>query len=158
VQVVALPWKWLFIYPSLGIATVNYLEVPADMPLTFDITADAPMNSFWIPELGGQIYAMQGMVNPLHLVAPAGQYQGSSANYSGGGFADMRFEVESVPAKEFDQWALARKGRSTTLDWAQYQMLRAPGTTTPYAYDSTDPSLFDRIVGQFTSPGAMHHH
>ena len=88
IQVVALEWKWLFIYPEENIATVNYVRMPVNKPVRFEITADAPMNSFWIPQLGGQIYAMTGMVTQLHLEATEeGKFNGLSANYSGDGFA-----------------------------------------------------------------------
>jgi cytochrome o ubiquinol oxidase subunit 2 len=94
IQVVALQWKWLFIYPEQNVATVNYVQIPVNRPVTFTITSDAPMNSLWIPQLGGQIYAMSGMSTQLHLIANhAGSYNGSSANISGEGFAGMRFKV-----------------------------------------------------------------
>jgi cytochrome o ubiquinol oxidase subunit 2 len=158
VQVVALPWKWLFMYPGIGVSAVNELEVPSGVPLEFQITADAPMNSFWIPALGGQIYAMQGMVNPLNLIAPAGRYDGLSANYSGAGFADMRFEVKSVPPQEFEAWAQSLRAATTTLDWAAYRNLASPGTTSSMTFGSTSPALFNQIVGQYAGADGGHTH
>lgn len=158
VEVVALPWKWLFIYPGIGISAVNELEVPAGVPLEFKITGDAPMNSFWIPALGGQIYAMQGMVNPLTLIAPPGRYEGLSANYSGAGFADMHFAVESVPQLQFEAWAQSVRAAATTLNWDAYKSLAAPGTTTPMTFGSTSPALFNQIIGQYAGPDAGHFH
>ena len=97
VQVIALQWKWLFIYPEQGVASTNILELPVDRPINFEVTADAPMNSFWIPQLGGQIYAMAGMSTQLHLMASeAGTYAGASANLSGKGFAKMKFDTKAV--------------------------------------------------------------
>ena len=97
IQVVALQWKWLFIYPEEKIATVNFLQFPKDTPIHFEITADAPMNSFWIPHLGGQIYAMPKMKTELHLIAnEAGDFRGSSANFSGEGFARHAFYCQSL--------------------------------------------------------------
>ncbi len=105
VQVVALQWKWLFIYPEQDIASVNYLRLPEDVPVSFELTADAPMNSFWIPQLGGQVYAMSGMATRLHLIAnEQGTFQGSSANLSGEGFAAMRFVTEATSTGEFNDW------------------------------------------------------
>ncbi|HEY5806112.1 MAG TPA: ubiquinol oxidase subunit II, partial [Candidatus Saccharimonadales bacterium] len=105
IQVVALEWKWLFIYPEQNIATVNYFQIPENTPINFEITSDAPMNSFWIPQLGSQIYAMPGMTTTLNLIADEpGKYNGASANISGAGFASMRFVAEAVPRADFDNW------------------------------------------------------
>jgi cytochrome o ubiquinol oxidase subunit 2 len=111
VQVVALDWKWLFIYPSEGVATLNYLYMPVGRPVDFEITADAPMNSFWIPQLGGQIYAMTGMTNSLTLEADkTGTTKARSANYSGEGFAHMKLLRRSaVATTNFDQWVATTK-------------------------------------------------
>src|SRR5258705_260124 len=110
VQVVSLDWKWLFIYPEQGIASVNHLTVPVGTPISFDLTSSSVMNSFFVPQLGGQIYTMSGMVTRLHLLADhAGSYRGLSANFSGGGFADMRFKVDAVPAAQFAQWVTAAR-------------------------------------------------
>lgn len=105
IQVIALDWKWLFIYPEERIATVNFIQFPENTPLNFEITSDAPMNSFWIPELGGQIYAMAGMRTKLHLIANhIGSYRGVSANISGEGFAGMTFAAKASTQEEFDAW------------------------------------------------------
>ena len=105
VQVVALEWKWLFIYPDKGTATLNYLNIPKDTPIDLTITSDAPMNSFWVPALAGQVYAMSGMSTQLHMMArDVGSYNGVSANISGEGFANMRFKVNSMNAEDFSKW------------------------------------------------------
>src|SRR4029453_16472102 len=105
VQVVSLDWKWLFIYPEQGIATVNQLTIPVSPPIRFELTSSGVMNSFWVPQLGGQIYTMAGMTTRLHLQADnPGTYRGRSANYSGRGFADMYFDIDAVPAEKFAQW------------------------------------------------------
>jgi len=153
IQVVALDWKWLFLYPSLGIASVNELALPVNRPVEFDITADAPMNSFWIPQLGGQIYAMTGMVNELHLVADqTGAYEGSSANYSGDGFAQMKFMANVTSESDFDAWVASVKQTPQTLSLSVYQALRDPGTTTPLVYASVEKNLYNAIIMQFMSP------
>ena len=105
VQVVSLDWKWLFIYPDQGIATVNQLTIPVGTPVSFELTSSGVMNSFFVPQLGSQIYTMAGMVTRLHLQADhPGTYRGLSAQYSGSGFADMRFAVDAVPAEDFARW------------------------------------------------------
>ena len=154
VDVVALPWKWLFIYPSLGVASVNQLEMPVGQPVDFKVTADAPMNSFWIPQLGGQIYAMTGMVNDLNLVADEpGAYAGSSSNYSGSGFAQMKFTATAVSQSDFDAWVSSVKGTDTMLDRSAYTKLAAPSVmSAPTSYAKVDPSLYDTIVKQFMDP------
>ena len=150
IQVVALQWKWLFIYPEQNIATVNYIELPIDIPITFDISADAPMNSFWIPQLGGQIYAMPGMKTKLHLIAnEEGSYRGSSANLSGSGFSGMTFTAKGVSEEEFEDWVGSVRG-SPSLDWEGYRALAVPSSNNPVAYYSLGlPDLYDRIVMQF---------
>ena len=160
VQVVALEWKWLFIYPELGIASVNQLEMPVNRPVTFYITADAPMNSFWIPQLGGQIYAMTGMVTQLHLVAnTVGTYAGASANYSGDGFAQMKFDANAVTEDDFNAWVAGVKRSNQTLDQPAYLALARPSTTTPQVYAPVANNLYNSIVMQFMQPqnamGAM---
>jgi len=160
IQVVALPWKWLFIYPAQGIATVNYLALPTGVPVHFDITSDAPMNSFWIPALGGQIYAMTGMDNPLTLLADRpGTYDGYSANYSGAGFASMHFVAVAQSQADFDSWvAHAKLATSSTLDAAEYRILATPATTTRGYYGSITPTIFTAIVQQYDWGFAGGHH
>jgi cytochrome o ubiquinol oxidase subunit II len=156
VEVVALDWKWLFIYPELGIASVNELDFPVNRPVTFYITADAPMNSFWIPQLGGQIYAMSGMVTQLHLVANnVGTYNGASANYSGDGFADMKFAANAVTEDEFNAWVAGVKHSNQILDAATYRLLARPSTTTPQTYASVADNLYNSIVMQFMQPQSV---
>ncbi|MDE2071674.1 MAG: cytochrome ubiquinol oxidase subunit II [Patescibacteria group bacterium] len=159
VQVVALPWKWLFLYPQYGIATLNFVEIPTQTPVEFQITADAPMNSFWVPALGGQIYAMPGMINPLRLSADSpGDYHGVSANYSGAGFADMHFNLRAASRDDFDTWvASVRKGKGV-LSAPVYSALRVPGVAATVAYARVQRGLFDRIVGQFLDAGSPMRH
>lgn len=159
VQVVALEGKWLFIYPRQDIATVNHLALPVGRPVRFDITADAPMNSFWIPQLGGQVYAMTGMVNPLHLQASRpGRYKGLSANYSGEAFADMRFVAEAMPEAAFEEWVAAQGALPTELDETAYQQLVHDGGSS--GYGGVSPGLYNMIVSQFghdpSRPHATH--
>ncbi len=159
IEVVALDWKWLFIYPDQNIATVNYVRVPVDRPVQFKVTADAPMNSFWIPQLGGQIYAMTGMVNSLNLEAnQPGQYAGASANYSGMGFADMKFMAEATSESDFESWVRATKQGSTTLNLVEYHALSEPGTTKSIMFASVTPHLYDSVIGQFMDANAAEEH
>ncbi len=154
IQVVALDWKWLFIYPELHIATVNLVEFPFDTPINFEITADAPMNSFWIPALGGQVYAMPGMKTQLHLIASdVGTYTGTSANFSGSGFSDMKFDAKSVSPREFLEWAYAVKSASSSLTYDEYTRLSLPSKNHPVSlYSSVAPGLYDKIVMKFMVP------
>lgn len=156
VQVVALDWKWLFIYPEQNIASLNYLELPVGKQVRFEITADAPMNSFWIPELGGQIYAMTGMVNRLHLIADEeGEFVGRSANYSGEGFAEMKFIAKAVSEDAFNAWVQEVQQAQSSLTEASYKKLSTPSV--PYSavyYRAVVPGLFEEIVAQFSDPHA----
>ncbi len=151
IQVVALQWKWLFIYPEEKIATVNFVHIPVDRPVDFEITADAPMNSFWIPQLGGQIYAMSGMTTHLHLQASkAGTYQGSSANISGEGFADMRFTTEAESEGDFQEWIEDAKTSKDVLDTTAYKTLAAPSrNNNKTTYVLADEKLFDTVIMKF---------
>lgn len=155
VEVVALEWKWLFIYPAQGIATVNYLALPVGRPVEFRVTADAPMNSFWIPRLGGQIYAMTGMTTRLNLVADyPGVFAGGSANYSGTGFAEMKFAVHAVPQGEFDTWVHDVRAAQTALDTAAYAALAQPSAAdAPEYFGAVDEDLYDTIVMRFMYKG-----
>jgi cytochrome o ubiquinol oxidase subunit 2 len=154
VQVVALQWKWLFIYPDLGVASVNLLEIPEKTPINFTITSDAPMNSFWIPSLGGQVYAMSGMSTKLHLIADnTGDYRGSSANISGKGFADMKFTARSSSAADFSAWLGRVRRTSTALDQSSYDALALPASLDkPAYYVVKDTDLYDRIVMKYMAP------
>lgn len=150
VQVVALDWKWLFIYPEQGVATVNRLVIPAGRPISFRITSATVMNSFFVPRLGSQIYAMSGMDAKLHLQADhPGQYRGLSAHYSGAGFSDMGFAVDAVAPTAFDQWVGATRAAGPVLDTATYARLAAQeATMAPLAFRAVQPGLYDSVVAQ----------
>lgn len=148
IQVVALQWKWLFIYPEQNIATVNFLQFPEQVPINFEITADAPMNSFWIPQLGGQIYAMPGMRTKLHLIAnEAGSFRGCSANISGAGFSGMTFIAKASSESDFKSWVEMVKQSPSLLGKKEYEALAAPSEYNPEAfYQLHDKVLFDWVV------------
>jgi cytochrome o ubiquinol oxidase subunit 2 len=148
VQVVSLDWKWLFIYPDEGIASVNRLTVPVGTPVSFELTSSGVMNSFFVPQLGGQIYTMAGMTTRLHLQADhAGTYRGMSANYSGAGFSDMVFNVDAVPAETFAQWVAATRATGPTLDAQSYAALAKPSqAVAPFTYRTVAPQLFNSIL------------
>lgn len=154
VKVIALQWKWLFIYPEQNIATVNYLYMPKDRPVNFEITADAPMNSFWIPQLGGQVYAMAGMTTKLHLIAnEKGDYKGSSANLSGEGFADMRFTAHVDEDLAFYNWVSSVQRSAGALTAAEYATLAQPKRQDePIYYATTDLSLYDSAIRKYMKP------
>ena len=154
VQVVSLDWKWLFIYPDQGIASVNHLTVPVGTPLSFELTSSGVMNSFFVPQLGSQIYTMAGMVTRLHLQADhEGSYPGLSANYSGDGFADMRFTVDAVPPEAFAHWVDAARSTGPMLDAGTYAALAKPSSAVaPFTYRSVAPDLFNGILGSAMQP------
>jgi cytochrome o ubiquinol oxidase subunit 2 len=151
IQVVALDWKWLFIYPEESIATVNFIQFPVDTPVNFEITADAPMNSFWIPQLGGQIYAMPAMRSKLHLMATEeGTFRGCSANISGVGFAGMVFQAKASTQAEFEAWVQSVKGSSQVLNLETYDILMQPSEYNPVTFYRLEESdLFDHIVTKY---------
>jgi cytochrome o ubiquinol oxidase subunit 2 len=150
IEVVSLDWKWLFIYPEQGIATVNQLVVPAGTPVRFRLTSATVMNSFFVPQLGSQIYTMPGMTTHLNLRADKpGTFQGLSANFSGDGFADMRFVVRAVSPDDFAHWVATARTSGKTLDMTGYAALaKASEAVAPTSYRAVDPELFERIVGQ----------
>lgn len=154
IEAVALQWKWLFIYPEEKIATVNYLQIPVDTPIHFAITADAPMNSLWIPKLGGQIYAMPGMTTELHLIADqTGQFRGSSANISGEGFAGMHFITKAASNDEYNAWVKSVKESLGELDLETYQKLAAPSQNLPVIfYKLKSEHLFHEIIMKYMKP------
>lgn len=153
IQVVALQWKWLFIYPDQKIASLNYLQFPEQTPLDFEITADAPMNSFWIPQLGGQIYAMPGMNTQLHLMAQeVGEFRGSSANISGEGFAHMHFIAHSSSEEEFDTWVKSVAASPNALNMEEYLKLAKPSINEETFYSLEDLNLYQQIIMQFMMP------
>ncbi|WP_061540246.1 ubiquinol oxidase subunit II [Collimonas fungivorans] len=157
VEVVALDWKWLFIYPEQGIATVNELAAPVDMPIRFKITSSAIMNSFFIPALAGQIYAMPGMQTSLNAVINRpGEYDGFSANYSGAGFSDMKFKFHGMTTENFENWVKTTKAASGKLDRADYLQLEKPSEKEPVRYyGAVDPSLYHAILNRCIEPGQM---
>jgi cytochrome o ubiquinol oxidase subunit 2 len=158
IEVVALDWKWLFIYPEQKIATVNELVLPVDRPVTFHITASSVMNSFYVPALAGQIYAMPGMTSQLHAVLnKPGSYVGFSANYSGKGFSEMRFATLGKSAADFDSWAAGvAKEKAGTLDGLTYSKLAQPSVKAPVQhFAAVAPDLFDRVVNLCVQPGKM---
>jgi cytochrome o ubiquinol oxidase subunit II len=148
VQVVSLDWKWLFIYPEQGIASVNHLVVPAGTPISFELTSSGVMNSFFVPQLGSQIYTMSGMVTHLQLQADhPGSYRGLSAQFSGDGFADMRFVVDAVPGQQFQQWVASTRDNGPTLDPQSYADLAKPSeAVAPFTYGAVSPDLFNTIM------------
>jgi cytochrome o ubiquinol oxidase subunit II len=141
IQVVALQWKWLFIYPG-------------DQPIRFEITADAPMNSFWIPDLGGQIYAMPKMKTELNLIAnQVGDFRGSSANISGEGFAGMHFIARASTEEDYKNWVQAARNSSKALTFEEYNKIAAPSKNDlPATYVLKDDHLFHQILMKFMQP------
>jgi cytochrome o ubiquinol oxidase subunit 2 len=154
VQVVSLDWKWLFIYPQQGIATVNQLVIPAGTPVRFSITSASVFNAFFVPRLGSMIYAMPGMVSQLNLQADhPGQLWGTSAHFSGDGFSDMQFAVRSVPAADFGAWTASVRGAGPVLDAPTYAALaRQSQNVPPTTYRAVEPQLFQAIVSQKMGP------
>jgi cytochrome o ubiquinol oxidase subunit 2 len=154
VQVVSLDWKWLFIYPDQGVASVNKLTLPVGTPVSFELTSSGVMNSFFVPQLGSQIYTMSGMVTHLQLQADRpGTYRGLSAQYSGAGFSDMGFAVDSVPAATFSQWVATARGTGPALDARSYADLAKPSlAVSPFTYRSVAPNLFSNIVSLSAQP------
>jgi cytochrome o ubiquinol oxidase subunit 2 len=150
VEVVALDWKWLFIYPEQGIATVNELAAPVDRPIEFKITATSVMNSFYIPALAGQIYAMPGMETKLNAVINApGEFEGFSANYSGAGFSDMRFKFHGQSEADFDAWVQKIKSGGGALDRPGFLKLAEPSERVPVKlFASVAPDLYDAILNR----------
>lgn len=154
IQVVALQWNWLFIYPEEKIATLNFVQFPKKTPIHFEITADAPMNSFWIPRLGGQIYAMPRMKTQLHLIADeAGDFRGSSANLSGEGFAGMHFITRASSQEDFQKWIDSSKKTGKVLDWSEYEKLAQPNENhSVEIYQLKDEDLFNQIINKYMHP------
>jgi cytochrome o ubiquinol oxidase subunit 2 len=154
IQVVALQWKWLFLYPEEKIASINFVQFPENTPVHFEITADAPMNSFWIPQLGSQIYAMPKMKTELNLIADkVGDYRGASANISGVGFSGMHFIARASTEKEFQEWVDSAKASKRSLTFNEYRALAKPSQDHPVAlYELKDEDLFDEILMKFMHP------
>jgi cytochrome o ubiquinol oxidase subunit 2 len=148
IEVVSLDWKWLFVYPEQGIASVNQLTIPVGRPVSFELTSSGVMNSFFVPQLAGQIYTMAGMVTHLNLQADhSGTYRGMSANFSGDGFADMHFNVDVVPPEKFTDWVASTHSAGPVLDTQAYADLVKPSkAVAPFSYRSVSPGLFARIL------------
>jgi cytochrome o ubiquinol oxidase subunit II len=156
IEVVSLEWKWLFIYPDLGIASVNRLVVPVGAPLRFRLTSSGVMNSFFIPQLGSQIYTMAGMATQLNLRATdPGSFEGLSAQFSGEGFSDMRFEVTAVPPQAFAQWLAETRAHGGSLDADRYaELVRPSKKDPPVTFGSVSSGLFKAILASpGTAPG-----
>ena len=156
VQVVSLDWKWLFIYPEQGVATVNELVLPVDRPVRFDLTSANMMNTFYAPTLAGMIYTMPGMQSRMHAVLNrTGTFRGMSANYSGAGFSDMRFKLYGVSEASFADWTRRVKASGPVLDRNRYLQLEKPSEKVPALYFSgAEPGLFDRIFRRCVKPGS----
>ena len=155
IEVVATDWKWLFIYPDQGIATINQLHFPVGRQLVFDITSNSTMNTFFIPQLGGQIYAMAGMRTKLHLIADApGQFRGISGNYSGRGFSRMNFTATATSDAGFADWGAQVRQAPPTLDFDTFRQVAQPSEGHPVThFASVQPGLFKRVIDQFTGVG-----
>lgn len=157
VQVISLQWKWLFLYPDQQVASLNQLYLPVNRPIDLTLTSDAPMNSFWLPQLGGQIYTMPGMSTQLHLMAnKTGTYRGQSANISGQGFAAMHFTAQAMSDRAFSEWLQTAQLSPQQLNQAAYDQLAKPGTPSrPAVYSALSPGLYDRAVMKYMVPGRL---
>jgi cytochrome o ubiquinol oxidase subunit 2 len=154
IQVVALRWKWLFIYPEQKIATVNFVQIPTNTPVKFELTADdAPMSSFWIPNLGGMLYAMTGHVNALNLMATKpGDYEGKTAEITGAGFAGMKFTTRASSKADFDKWVQEVKWYPEVLGSTEYDQLLQPSEDHPAAfYSDYESGLYDKVLMKYMS-------
>jgi cytochrome o ubiquinol oxidase subunit II len=161
IRVIAMRWKWIFMYPDQDIATVNFVQVPVDTPVRFELTADeAPMNGFWIPHLGGMLYAMTEHVNPLNLMAhTTGNYDGGASEVNGHGFAGMRFVARVSSQEDFDTWAKETAQSSNELGAAEYAKLLKPSENNPSAiyYSPTNRELFDVILKKYAGSHDHYH-
>jgi cytochrome o ubiquinol oxidase subunit 2 len=148
VEVVSLDWKWLFIYPAQNVASVNELVMPTGTPVHFRLTSASVMNAFFVPQLGSMIYTMNGMETQLYLQADhSGTFEGMSAQFSGDGFPDMRFQARALNAQDFDAWVAKAHGANAPLDTAAYtELLEQGAVATPYTYSTVAPGMFDAIV------------
>jgi cytochrome o ubiquinol oxidase subunit II len=151
IEAISLDWKWLFIYPDQHIATVNQLVIPVAVPVSFRITSGSVMTSFFIPQLGSQIYAMAGMQTRLHLLAnEPGNYVGQNQQFSGRGYSDMNFNVRVASPQQFEEWVQQVRQSPHKLDRASFREISAPSTNFPAtAYSAVEPGLFEDIVNSF---------
>ena len=156
VEVVSLDWKWLFIYPKQQVASINRLVIPVGMPVHFRLTSASVFNVFFVPQLGSEIYAMNGMATELHLQADRpGKFLGVAAHFSGDGFSDMDFEADALSADQFAQWVAAAQEGGPPLDELAYRaLLKQSSNVQPYTYRDITPGLFDAIVRHRLPPGA----
>ena len=158
IQVASLDWKWLFIYPDQGVASINQLTIPVGTPISLDLTSSGVMNSFFVPQLGSQIYTMAGMITHLNLQADqAGTYRGFSAQFSGEGFSDMHFDADAVTSERFAQWIDTARSAGPDLNATTYAGLAKQSVAVaPYTYRSVAPGLFENIlVSEVQSDDAM---
>ncbi len=154
IEVVSLDWKWLFIYPEQNIAAVNQLVFPAHVPLSFKLTAGTVLTSFFIPQLGSQIYAMPGGQSRLHLLADEeGTFRGHNQQFSGSGYADMHFKAIAASREEFEAWVQQARQSPETLDLPRYEKLAEPGTSHPVTFSSVQPGLFEHVMRKYHHPG-----
>jgi cytochrome o ubiquinol oxidase subunit 2 len=161
IQVISLRWKWIFLYPEQGVATVNFVQIPVDTPVQFEMTADeTPMSSFWIPNLGGQLYTMTSHVNRLNLMADTpGDYPGSTPEINGDGFTGMKFTTRVSSAKDFHTWAQTVKKTDKKLDSEVYEELLVPSQNNPQTlYSSFDGNLYDNVIMKYTGSMEGHGH
>jgi len=157
IQVTSLDWKWLFQYPDQKVATVNYVEIPAGVPVQFVLTADAPMNSFWVPELAGQEYTMPGMAMRLWIKAnKPGTYFGSGAQFSGEKFAHMRFDVVAKPQTDFNNWVKKVKANAPPMTKQKYEEIKQPSTSNQLTFSSYPSNSFETTVKKNARHGMMH--
>ncbi len=155
IEVISLDWRWLFIYPNQKIATINYFKMPVNTNVSFYITSDAPMNSFWIPQLAGQIYSMPGMNTELHLSSfQVGVYRGLSANLSGVGFSSMNFNADVVTTSEFNNWVSQIKSlNATNLTYQEFQKIAKPTVDSKILnFSKADPSIYAKLIDSYMSP------
>jgi cytochrome o ubiquinol oxidase subunit 2 len=159
VEVVSLDWKWLFIYPDQGVATVNQLVVPTGRPVNFRLTSATVWNVFFVPRFGTMIYTMPGMATRLNLQADQnGVYDGQASHYSGDGFSGMRFKVQAVPAAQFDAWLGSARGAGATLDGRAYaELAKQSSYVKPKTYGAVTPGLFDAVVRMTAPPPELPH-
>ena len=158
IQVVALRWKWLFIYPEQKIATTNFIQLPVNTPIQFDITGDeVPMSSFWIPQLGGQLYAMTGHVNRLNIMAATpGDYSGSTAEINGSGFAGMKFTTRAGSMEDFNAWVVNAKRSPSVLTETEYKELLKPSENNKVTlYSRAGPEIYDTMLAKYSGSHSM---
>jgi cytochrome o ubiquinol oxidase subunit 2 len=159
IQVIAMRWKWVFLYPEQKIATVNFVQMPEDTPVTFELTADeTPMSSFWIPNLGGQLYSMTSHVNRLNLIGETpGDYPGSSAEINGAGFSGMKFTARVSSATDFNLWVRDVRQSKHVLDSASYDALLKPSENNPVAlYANYQSDLYDKVTEKYAGSHTSH--